>query len=268
MFETARRLWRHRNLLATLAGREIKARYRGSLLGFTWSLANPLLLLGVYTLVFDVIFEARWPGTDPYAVFLLCGLFPWTWASAALLDGTTSLSANSGLIRKAVFPAEILPAVAVVAHLAHFLLALPIVGLAVLLAHILGYSVGGWGILSLVPTLVLATVALVGSAIGLAALHVHFKDIRDLLQNLLTLGFFLAPVLYPLSGVDAIHPTLGWVVRLNPAAPFIRAFQIALFEGSFPSSVVWFGMLAVAAGAWAFGTWIFRRLADTLVEAV
>ena len=126
MSQVARSLTSFRGLLWTLVVRELKARYRGSLLGYLWSLVNPLLLLAVYTFVFNYIFKPRMEGADPYALFLMTGLFPWIWASTSLLEGTVSLSANAGLIRKAVFPAEVLPTVSVVSNLVHFLFALPI----------------------------------------------------------------------------------------------------------------------------------------------
>src|SRR5436853_7168658 len=112
MFRVAYQIFRFRGLLATLTSRELKARYRGSVLGFLWSLANPLLLLAVYTFVFSVVFRPRTQGADPYALFLVSGLFPWIWTSASTIEGAMSLVANSGLIRKAVFPAELLPLVA------------------------------------------------------------------------------------------------------------------------------------------------------------
>ena len=105
--DIASRVLRHRGLLAALTLRELKARYRGSILGFFWSLVQPLLLLAVYTFVFSVVFQPRSAGADPYALFLVCGLFPWIWLSTALVEGTTSLVASAGLIRRAVFPAEL-----------------------------------------------------------------------------------------------------------------------------------------------------------------
>jgi len=106
MYSVAARILRFRGLLVTLTQRELQARYRGSALGFLWSLVIPLLLTGVYTLVFGLILSSGrgLPLTDPYALFLISGLFPWLWISGALLEGTVSLQASSGLIRKAVFP--------------------------------------------------------------------------------------------------------------------------------------------------------------------
>ena len=238
--DIAKRVFRHRGLLAALTLRELKARYRGSILGFFWSLVQPLLLLAVYTFVFSVVFQPRTAGADPYALFLVCGLFPWIWLSTALVEGTTSLVASAGLIRRAVFPAELLPIVPVLANLVHLLLALPVI-------------------------VALELPLIAGLALALAALHAHFKDVKDLLTSALTLLFFLTPVLFPLAAVGI--PALRRLVRLNPATPFTLAYQEALFAGRFPPLALWLEMGAVALVAWLVGCWIFDRLRETLVEA-
>src|SRR5688500_19738104 len=107
-------LYRHRQLIAALTARDLKARYRGSLLGFFWSLANPLLLLAVYTLVFTKFFPQQ--VVQPYPLFLFSGILPWTFFAAAVLESTTSISANAGLIKKVMFPAEALPIVVVLSR--------------------------------------------------------------------------------------------------------------------------------------------------------
>src|ERR1700742_1470735 len=120
MFRGARQIFHFRSLLGTLTSLDLKARYRGSVLGFLWSLANPLLLLSVYTFVFSVVFhQAPNSENNPYALFMVSGLFPWVWLSPSLLEGTMSLIANAGLLRKAVFPAELLPMVSVLSNLVH-----------------------------------------------------------------------------------------------------------------------------------------------------
>jgi len=265
MFATARQIVRFRGLLATLVGRELKARYRGSLLGFLWSLVNPLLLVAVYTFVFSVVFLPRATGVDPYALFLISGLFPWIWISASLLEGTMSLAHNAGLIRKAVFPVELLPTVAVLANLAHFLLALPIVGAALGVGRALGYAVGGWTPLLLPLVVAIELPLAAGLALGLAALNVHFKDVRDIVGHLLTFLFFLTPIIYPLAAVTA-RP-LRLLVRANPFTPFTLAYQELLFHGTVPDAALWLQMAAVSLLAWGAGSWLFDRLRDTLVEA-
>jgi lipopolysaccharide transport system permease protein len=262
-----RRLLRFRGLLATLTRRELTARYRGSMLGFFWSLAHPLLLLGVYSVVFSLVFQPRMGGAEPYAVFLVAGLFPWIWFSTSLLDGAGALSASAGLIRKAVFPAEVLPLVSVLANLVHLLLALPILAGALLLARLAGYPVGGWSAL-LLPALVAVQLPFIaGLALGLSALTAHFKDVRDLLQNVLTLLFFLTPILYPLEAVRQV-PGLIAVILANPLTPFLRAYQQLLFEGTVPALGSWLQMAGLALLSWAVGAWLFERLSETLVEAV
>ncbi len=262
------RLLHFRGLLFTLTSRELKARYRGSLLGFLWSLVNPLLLLAVYTIVFDLVFRNRAGGVQPYAVFLLSGLFPWIWFSSALLDGTVSLSANAGLLRKAVFPAEVLPVVSTLASLAHYLLALPVLLAALAVARFaLHHPVGGWSVLLLPAAVVLQLPFTAGLALALAALNVHFKDVRDLLANLLTLVFFLTPILYPLTTIAGVRP-LQLLVAANPLTPFVRLYQELLFFGRVPGPGLWLQAAGLALVAWAIGSWLFERLSRTLVEAV
>ena len=259
---------RFRGLLGTLVARELKARYRGSALGFLWSLLNPLLLLGVYSFVFGYVFvQGRAELVDPYALFLITGLFPWVWVSSSLLEGTISLSANAGLIRKAVFPVDLLPVVPVLANLANFLFALPVIAGALLFGAATGHDVGGWTAL-LLPLIVVLQLPLVsGLALGLAALNVHFKDVRDLLINVLQLLFFMTPILYPVEWVS--FPALSAVIRwANPFTPFVLAYQSVLFRGTPPDAAIWLHMAAWSALAWVLGAGLFSRLRSSLVEAV
>jgi ABC-2 type transport system permease protein/lipopolysaccharide transport system permease protein len=265
-FELARQLARHRGLLATLTVRELKGRYRGSVLGFFWSLAQPLLLLGVYSLVFGYVFRPRVAGADPYPLFLICGLFPWIWFSAALSEATVSLVANSGLIRRSVFPIELLPVVPVLSNLTQFAFSLPVLAGGLVIGWLSGSPVGGWGALA-VPLVVLLELPLIaGLSLALAALHAHFKDVRDLLMSILTLLFFLTPILYPLEAVEL--PLLRTVVQLSPTTSFTLAYQQALFYGHFPAPELWLQMSIVAVVGWGLGALVFSRLRETLVEAV
>ncbi len=266
MFRLAHSLFRYRSLLATLTSRELKARYRGSVLGYVWSLVNPLLLLVVYTFVFSKIFAAR-VEVSPYGLFLATGVFPWLWLSASWVEGTSSLAANAGLIRKATFPAELLPIVSVLSNLVHFAFALPVIVVAVFFFSGRGYEIGGWSVI-VAPLIALIQLPLVaGLALGFAALNTHFKDVKDLLANLLTLLFFMTPILYTLQDL-ASHRMVQWAVAHNPLTPFIRSYQEAIFFGRWPALGLWLEMIVVGVAVWAIGAWIFDRLSDTLVEAV
>ncbi|MEM6457527.1 MAG: ABC transporter permease [Acidobacteriota bacterium] len=262
-----RTLLRHHSLLLTLTVRELKARYRGSVLGFFWSLVNPVMMLVVYTFVFSYIFTPRDPDVAPYALFLVTGLFPWIWFQTSLTEGAASLMANAALIRKAAFPAELLPIVPVLANLVHLALALPVIAVAFVVFRSQGHDVSGWTAL-LLPLIILVQVPLTaGLSLGLAALNAHFKDVKDLLANLLTLLFFLTPILYSLRMVSD-YPAVRWVVEANPLSPYVLALQEAVFYGQMPEPWRWATMALVSLIGWLLGAALFDRLRDTLVEAV
>ena len=119
---TSRNLFRYRGLIQSLVARELKARYRGSVLGFFWSFINPLLLLLIYSFVFTTVLPNRAEGLEPYALFMFCGILPWTWFSSSLIESSGSLIAGGNLIKKVLFPAEVLPIVSVLANMVHFFL--------------------------------------------------------------------------------------------------------------------------------------------------
>lgn len=271
MWRIASSLVRYRSLLFTLTTRELKARYRGSVLGFFWSLINPLMLLLVYSFVFNTIFATRdnyVSAYGPYALFLATGVIPWTWVQTSWLEGTQSLLANAGLIRKASFPAELLPAVSVLSNLVHLMLALPVVVAGFLATQLAGQSTQLGPTAALLPLIVLLQLPQVaGLALGFAALNVHFKDIKDILNNLLTLLFFLTPILYSLRTLEA-YPWIYRLVAINPFTPFARAYQEAVFYGKVPSPGLWLGMVAASGLVWWLGAALFDRLSETLVEAV
>lgn len=268
MWSTARRILRYRSLLRTLTVRELKARYRGSLLGYLWSLVNPLLLLVVYTFVFSTIFDPRDPQVRPYGLFLVTGLFPWIWIQTSWLEGAGSLLANAGLIRKAAFPAEVLPLVPVLANLVHLALALPVIAAAFAVYRVYYEGAISGPTALLLPLVVAVQLPMAaGLALGFAALNAHFKDVRDLLANLLTLLFFMTPILYTVERLEG-HPLVQGVVGLNPFTPFAEAYQQTVFFGEVPGLGLWLRMLAISLVVWTAGAWLFQRLSGTLVEAV
>ena len=274
MLTNLRRLFGYRVLIQTLVARELKARYRGSVLGFFWSFANPLLLLLVYTFVFSVVLPARFEGIDNYALFLFCGLLPWTWFSSALTESSNALLANGNLIKKVLFPAEVLPVVAVLANMVHFFLALPI--LLVALALFAATPPGVTELLWFPVVVAVQFVLTLGLGLMLAALTVHFRDIRDLLSNVLTLWFFATPILYPWTMVASRGPSVGGLppagkvlMDLNPFAHLAISYQeILFFDGPFGH---WRWLVALAlAGVALFlaGFALFDRLRDSFAEEV
>lgn len=264
MLANLARLFRYRGLVRILVARELKARYRGSVLGFFWSFVNPLLLLLVYSFVFtSIIRRGDLAGLEPYAVFLFCGLLPWIWFSSSLNESANVLIVNGNLIKKVVFPVEILPVVTVVSNLCHFVLGLPIL-FGFLVYHDVPPRLAD---LIWFPAVVAVQLCLtLGLAMILAALTVHFRDVKDLLANGLTLWFFATPILYDTSSVP---PGARAVMDLNPFAHLAISYQEILFhEGPFGH---WKRLLALAAGSGALflgGYWFFDRLRDSFAEEV
>ncbi len=228
---------------------------------------NPLTLLLVYSFVFSVIFQPRDASVSPYGLFLATGVFPWLWVSSAWVEGTNALAANAGLIRKANFPAELLPIVSVLANLVHFAFALPVIVIAIQVFSFRGYEIGGWSAVAAPAIAMIQLPQVAGLALGFAALNAHFKDVRDLLANLLTLLFFMTPILYTLKALEG-HRLVHWLVAHNPFTPFVRSYQAAIFHGHWPAPSLWLEMVVVSLLFWAIGAWIFDRLSETLVEAV
>ena len=264
--DTGQLVWRHRPLIAVLVRRELAARYRSSVLGYFWSMVNPLLLLAVYSVVFTTVFEPRMAGAEPYALFLFAGLLPWLLFSGVLLDASVTLVENGPLLAKVVCPPEIFPAVTVASHTVHHLLALPVLFVALLGAAALGWHQFPWTVvllpLALLPWLLMTT----GLALAVSVLGVLFRDVRDLVANLLNVLFFGSPIIYTLQGLES--STLRSILRLNPMAVEIEIYRAVAFEGRVPGAAEWGLAFAVAMAAWAVGAVVFTRLRDTIAEAL
>ena len=234
------------------------------MLGFFWSFINPLLLLLIYTFVFSVVLPGTRPSTlEPYALFMFCGILPWTWFSSSLSEASGSLISSGNLIKKVLFPAEVLPIVAVLANMIHFLLGLPI-----LAAFLLYYRVP-LNVAELLWFPVIVGVQLVltfGLSLILAALTVHFRDVRDILSNVLTFWFFATPIIYPLSAA----PSFGRAfLNFNPFTHLAVSYQEVLFYPAPFGHWKWLSDLAGLAGAtFLVGYFLFDRLRDSFAEEV
>ena len=221
-----RELYRYRVLVQSLVVREVKARYRGSALGFFWTLANPLLLLIVYRFVFTIFTRAV--DKTNYSVFVFVGILPWLWLSGSITNGTTSIAQGGNLITRVCMPPQVLPAVAVLSNLVNFLFALPI---AIVAAA--AYRIYPSPALAFLPLVVLIELGFVyGLALLLATLTVRFRDIQFLVQNLMMVWFFLTPIAIPLAAVPEPYRTL---MLVNPATPVLVPFQEILFDRSVPN---------------------------------
>lgn len=257
-------LYRYRQLILALTARDLKARYRGSILGFFWSLANPLLLLGVYTLVFTIFFPQQ--VVKNYPLFLFAGILPWTFFSAAVLESTTSISSNAALIKKVMFPAETLPLVVVLSHLVHFALALPVLFAAMIVYAAFGLTTIPVTALLVPFLMILQTIFVAGIVMCVASAAVLLRDLRDIIANLMQLGFFVTPIIYLIDNIPS--RLLRALLRLNPMTPFVVSYQDVLFFGHLPGLADTLLMIAYALASMLAGFVVFDRLRDTLAEAI
>jgi ABC-2 type transport system permease protein len=267
-------VWHYRELLGNFVRKELKVKYKNSVLGFVWSLLNPMLYLVVFYVVFQVVLEA---GIPSFPIFFLAGLLPWTLFSTALGGATTSIVANAGLVGKVWFPREILPLAAIGAAFVHFLLQM-----LVLVAALAVFRFApAWGYLPLVPLALGTLLVLVAAlSVALAAVNVYWRDTQHLLELVLLAWFWLTPIVYP---VAQIAERAGSLYLLNPVTSVVLAFQRALYgtavapsaDGPRPllpdAGVWWYArnlgiVTAAAVGLLVAALWLFGRLEDNLAE--
>lgn len=245
-----------RDLLRELISRDIKLRYKRSVLGIVWSLLNPLMQLLVLSLIFRIVLPLDIPN---YNTFLFTGLLVWTWFQTSLFNATGAIVDNRELIRRPGFPAAILPVVTVATNFIHFLLALPILLAFLLLSGIpLSSAIVALPFLFIVQFLF--TLSLV---YFIAPLHVKYRDTQYLLGIILLLGFYLSPIFYEAS---AIPPQYQLLYRLNPMVTLVEAYRSILMQGKFPGFLSLLLLSLVSIALLWIGYVVFRRARSQFAE--
>jgi ABC-type polysaccharide/polyol phosphate export permease len=264
-----RELFRYRDLIRNLVVSEVKTRYKSSVLGFVWSLLNPLAMM----LVFTVVFGALWPNqqVNNFPIFLLCGLLPWNFFSASVVSSINSVLANGNLVKKVYFPREVLPIAAVLAQLVNFLLAL-VVLFAALLIFRTHFSPWLW---TLPLIILIQTCFSLGIGLVLSTLQVFYRDTQLVMEVVMLAWFFLTPVFYEASRLPA-YTTIGnfelpvqrTLYILNPMASLINVYRDLLYYG-YRTDIDFFVRTALTALlALGFGYWFFTRYSDRFGEEV
>ena len=262
-------LYRCRELILSLVVRELKARYKNSVLGFLWSLLNPLGMMLVFTVVFTVIMPVRQVHNFP--IFLLCGLLPWDFFTAGIMVGMNSIVGNGNLVKKVYFPREVLPIASVLANLVNFLLAL-VVLFAVLIAFHSSFSPWLW----LLPVVILIqTCFILGVAFVLSAINVYFRDTMMVMDVVLRAWFFLTPVVYTMDILPRSYRLLGMdldvqrvMYILNPMASLVQTYRDLLYAGYHTNLEFFLRTAVTAVAVLAFGYWFFVRLSRSFGEEV
>lgn len=252
--------WAHRSLLYVFIWRDLKIRYKQTLLGAAWIVLQPLLSTLLLTIVFGVL--ARIPsGKLPYAVFALCGLLPWYYFASALGRAATSLLSNASLVTKVYFPRVLVPLASVLGGLVDFLVSLP-----ALVVLMIVYDVGlrRTAPLALVFVLLAAITAL-AAGLWMSALSIRFRDTTQLLPFLLQAGMYATPIVYPVTLVPGRWRAL---LGLNPMVSVVEGFRWALTgEGhlSFPMLLL---SLSVTTSVLLGGLIMFRTAEKTLADVI
>ncbi len=259
---TSIRIWNNRtliylrDLLHELVGRDLKLRYKRSVLGIIWSLISPLTQLLIFTFLFNKVVPLNIPN---YTTFVFSGVLAWTWFQTSLLMGTTVIVDNRDLIRRPGFPAAVLPAVTVTTNLIHYVLALPVLLVFLLLDG--GRITPAFLVLPLI--LVIQFLFTLSLVYIVAALHVTFRDVQHILGIALILLFYLTPVFYR---ANAVPEEYQMIYQLNPLAHLLDAYRTLLIMGQWPDPVP----LALISGAtvvlFGIGYNIFTRANDHFAE--
>lgn len=265
MLRNLRELYQYRALLWSLTQRELKARYRGSVLGFLWTFLNPMLLMGVYALVFS--FYMRNP-MQHYTYFLFVGLLPWLWFSSSIGGGASAISDRRDLLTKVRFPAQVLPATVVLTNLINYLLSLPLmVGM--------GAVFGQWPTWTVVAFPFILFVQLVFTLALLylvSALNVGFRDLQHIVSNVLTLSFFVTPILYSSNDVAAKAAEYPLIANLmlygNPMAIIVRAYQSIFYDHALPEFLPLCGVLGASVVLLWISSFVFETRREEFAELV
>jgi homopolymeric O-antigen transport system permease protein len=254
-----RDLWAYRELLYFLMWRDIKVRYKQTVLGAAWAVLQPLTTMIIFTYFFGKLARVPTDGV-PYPVFCYTALLLWTFFANGVTNAANSLTGNSNLITKVYFPRLIIPSAAVGAGLLDFAIA------SVLLVGLLAYYgfPVSWEYLMILPLVVLTTLFALGVGIWFSALNVRYRDVRYALPFLTQVWFFVSPIIYPSS---LVPEEWRWVLHLNPLAGVIEFFRAALFGRQLP----WLA-LTYAAGltvvVLAYASYTFRRMERSFAEYI
>jgi lipopolysaccharide transport system permease protein len=225
-------VWQYRELLVNLTVRDLKVRYKNSVLGIAWSLLNPILMMLVFTLVYTVLLGQN--NRRDYAAFILCGLLPWYFFSGSIMGGTGSIVGNSYLIKKVYFPRVVLPTSIMLSNLVNFLIALPIY---FVLSSLLGVRFTPY-VFFLPIVIVTEMIFIEGVSLLLATANVFYRDVQQIMEVLILAWFFLTPVIWDANTLPASRTIMGMEVPvqrlvyiLNPMASIISAYRDILYYG-------------------------------------
>jgi lipopolysaccharide transport system permease protein len=239
-----------------LVKREVKLRYRGTWLGFLWTMLNPLIMTAVYTLVFQFILRV---GIPNYSAFLFCALLPYNWFNEAINTGMDSILGHTGYVRDSIFPTQILPVTSIATGMMNYIFALPI-----LIVILIAFKVTiGWYILALPLIMAVQFLFTLGIVFFLATYNVFFRDLRYIVQNVLMALFFITPVMYD---IKTVPERFQFIFSYNPMTQMIYCYRDIFLYGIWPNweRLGWVFILSIALII--LGAWVFESHRESFAE--
>lgn len=253
-----REIFEYKELIKNLVVRDLKVRYKRSILGIFWALLEPLLLMILFTAVFSLLLRIQ---VEKYPVFVLCGILPWTFFSTSLSYSTGSIAENAPLIKKIYFPREILPLTVIISRLVNFLLSL-----ALLFIFLIAFKIKFTYSLAYLPLiLIVQLIFILGLSLFFSSLNTFYHDVSFILQFILFGWFYITPIFYPVSMVPAKYLSL---YMLNPMAAIVHAYRNVLFSGIPPDFKHLFIAFFISILCLISGTYTFRRIEFRFAEVL
>jgi ABC-2 type transport system permease protein len=255
MIELVRDTYRYRELIWALALKDLKIRYKRSVLGFMWALLNPALLMLVLTMVFSTIMRFPIPH---YAIFLLSVLLPWTFFSQSLSYAVESIVTNGDLIKKVKVAKLVFPVAALLSNMINLLLSLIPLALLILIMRHPFY----WTWLYLPVPLLALTIFTLGATFFFAAANVYYRDVAHILQVVLSAWFYFTPIIFPL---DMLPAQYQWLFKLNPIIYVINGFRLSVYYGMLPRAQSIIASFVCAFISLFLGYRVFRKYQNSFV---
>lgn len=252
-------IYEYRLMVYSLVKRDLRGKYKGSVLGFMWTFVNPLLQLLVYNMVFSIIMRA---GVEKFYLYLFVGLIPWLFFSAAITGGSTCIIAQKDLIKKIRFPREIIPISYVTSQFVNMLLSFIVV---IIVSVVSGVKLTVGGILCLPVIMLVEYMMALGIALISSSLTVYFRDLEHILAIVAMAWLYATPICYPETMVPEKYLSL---YRLNPVTPVVNAYRDVLYYGKTPDLTTLLlatgiGLITILLGVLIFGK-LQRRFAEEL----
>lgn len=250
-------LWAYRQMVYSLVKKDIRGRYKGSVLGFLWTFINPLLQLVVYTIVFSIIMKN---GIEKYYIYLFVVLVPWIFFSTSVTSGSSSVLASKDMVKKIYFPREVMPIACVTGNFVNMLLSFVVI-FGVLIFT--GWGINFLAVLCLPLIMIVEYILALGIAMLTSALTVYLRDLEYVLNIIAMAWMYMTPVMY---GPEMVPEQYRFIWNLNPMTPIAMAYRDILYYKRIPEMATLIHAFIMGVIILVLGYWIFRKLQKGFAE--